>query len=105
MNIGRLKHRVVLQKKTVTEDAIKQQSESWIDYAYIWASIEPLTGREYFAARQENTEVTTRVTIRYLKGVTPDMRVVFGTRVFEALSVINPRELNQSLVLMCREIE
>ena len=63
MNIGRLKHRVVLQKKTVTEDVLKQQTESWADFAYVWAGIEPLTGREYFSARQDNAEVSTRVTI------------------------------------------
>ena len=105
MKIGPLKHRIVLQRKTVTEDTLKQQSESWVDFAYVWGSIEPLTGREYFSARQENAEVTTRITIRFLKNVTPDMRVVFGSRVFEVVSVINPKELNQSLVLMCRETD
>jgi len=104
MKIGTLKHRVVLQRKTVIADELKQQTESWTDFAYVWAGIEPLTGREYFSARQENADITTRVTIRYLKDITSDIRVLFGIRIFEVLSVINPKELNQSLVLMCREV-
>ncbi|TGE33172.1 phage head closure protein [Desulfosporosinus sp. Sb-LF] len=31
----------------------------------IWASIEPLSGREYYAAQQVNAEITHRIKIRY----------------------------------------
>ena len=104
MRIGALKNRVVLQKKEITEDELKQQTEAWTDFAYVWAAIQPLTGREYFSARQENAEVTTRITIRYLRGVTPDMRIALGDKVFDILSVINLDERNVSLVLMCTEV-
>ena len=104
MKIGNLRHRVVLQQKVITEDALKQQSEAWADIATVWAAIEPLSGREYFAARQENAEVTAKITIRYRKDVTPDMRAVAEGRVFDVLSVINPGERNISLILMCKEI-
>jgi SPP1 family predicted phage head-tail adaptor len=104
MKIGNLRHRVTLQQKTVIEDDLKQQSEAWTDIASVWACIEPLSGREYFAARQENAEVTAKITIRYRKDVTPDMRAVSEGRVFDVLSVINPGERNISLILMCKEI-
>lgn len=104
MRIGELRHRVTLQRKEITEDALKQQSEVWTDIATVWARIEPLSGREYFAARQENAEVTAKITIRYRKDVTPDMRAVSEGRVFDVLSVINPEERNISLVLMCKEV-
>lgn len=79
------------------------RTETWVDFAYIWAAIQPLAGREYFSARQENAEVTTRITIRYLKDAKPDMRVMFNEKVYEILSVINQDERNISLVLMCKE--
>jgi SPP1 family predicted phage head-tail adaptor len=105
MRIGDLRHRVTLQKKTITEDALKQQSEAWVSVATVWAAVEPLSGREYFAAKQVNAEISVRITIRYRKGITPDMRVVFGDRAFEVLSVVNPKERCESLVLMCREVQ
>jgi len=95
MRIGELRHRVTLRKKEIAEDALKQQSEAWADIATVWAAIEPLSGREYFAARQENAEVTAKITIRYRKA---------EGRVFDVLSVINPGERNISLILMCKEI-
>jgi len=103
MRIGELRHRVTLRKKEITEDALKQQSEVWTDIATVWARIEPLSGREYFAARQENADVSVKVVIRYLPGITAETRVVFDGRVFDVLSVINPGERNISLVLMCKE--
>lgn len=103
MKIGKLRHRAILQRKEITQDELKQQTETWVDFAYIWAAIQPLAGREYFSARQENAEVTTRITIRYLKDVKPDMRVMFNEKVYEILSVINQDERNISLVLMCKE--
>lgn len=104
MRIGELRHRVSIQKKRITEDELKQQTENWADIATVWASIEPLSGREYFSARQENSEVTTKITIRYRRDITADMRVVFDGKILEVLSVINPQEWCKSLVLMCREV-
>ena len=103
MKIGKLKHRVILQRKEITEDELKQQTETWVDFAYVWAAIQPLSGREYFSARQENAEITARITIRHLKDIKPNMRVLFDEKVYEILSVINPDERNASLVLMCKE--
>ena len=105
MKIGDLRRRVVLQKRTVTEDTLWQQTENWTDYAYVWAAVEPLSGREYFAARQENAEITARIIIRYRNDVSPrDTRVLFRNRVFDVATVINPKEKNAFLILMCREV-
>lgn len=104
MKIGNLRHRVSLQQKTITEDALKQQSETWMNIATVWAVIEPLSGREYFAAKQINAEISVRITLRYLPGVTTEVRAVFGGRIFEVLSVVNPEERCESLILMCKEV-
>lgn len=104
IKIGELRHGVTLQKKEITEDDLKQQAENWMDVDRVWAAVEPLSGREYFVARQVNSEVSAKITIRYRKDIIPDMRVVFGGRVFDILSVINTKERCESLVLMCREV-
>lgn len=64
----------------------------------------PLNGREYFAAQQINAEVSTKIVIRYLKGVEPTMRVNFKDRYFEILSVIHMAERKKELQLMCKEV-
>jgi SPP1 family predicted phage head-tail adaptor len=103
MKIGILRHRVTIQEKIVADDELKQQSETWTDIATVWASVEPLSGREYFASKQVNADISVKITMRCRKDITPDMRVVFNEVVYEILSVINPEERNISLILMCRE--
>lgn len=103
MKIGKLRHRVTLQEYVSLKDSFGAEIEAWSDKATVWASIEPLSGREYFAARQMNAEVNTKITIRYRTGVKPTMRILFAGRVFEILSVINTEEKNRELILMCKE--
>lgn len=99
--IGRLRHRVTLQKLEVTTDAIGQQIENWIDVANVWASVEPLSGKEYFRVQQINSEIRVKIIIRYLTGVTSHMRIKALKHTYNILSVINFEERNQYLELMC----
>lgn len=104
MKIGTLRHRIQIQTKTISEDSLKQQIESWTDVDTVWARIEPLSGREYFQARQEIAEVSVKVTVRYRNDIAPSMRLRFEDRIFEVLSVINPEERCILLLLMCKEV-
>lgn len=104
LKIGKLKHRVTLQEYTATRDSYGAELEAWVDIATVWASVEPLTGREYFQTQQINAEISTKVTIRFKAGVTAKMRLIYNDRVFEIISVINTEEKDVQLVLMCREM-
>ena len=101
---GRLNKRVTLQSATLARDGHGQAIETWSNVATVWAAIEPIRGREYFAAQQVSAETTHRVTIRHRSGVSPQWRVVFGSRTFRIESVINPLEKNERLELMCVEV-
>jgi SPP1 family predicted phage head-tail adaptor len=85
MNVGKLRHRVKLQTRTDAQDpdtgAITQ---GWSDVATVWASVEPLSAREFIASQATQAKVTARVTIRYRADVVPTMRLVhlkMGTEV------------------------
>lgn len=104
MKSGQLRHRVTVQSLTVTQDEYGAPVETWTTMATVWVSIEPLEGREYFAARQVNAEVTGRIRMRYLPGVLPSMRVLYGTRTFNILSIINPDERKRMTELMVQEV-
>jgi SPP1 family predicted phage head-tail adaptor len=103
MNPGELRHRITLQKLENVQDSFGQPVEQWNDVATIWASVKPLVGREFFAAETVNSEVTHKVRIRFRAGITPDMRIKFGTRIFQITAVINYQERNVELQLMCKE--
>ncbi len=101
--IGNLRHRITLQKPLIIKDSIGQQLEEWQDVATVWASVEPLSGKEYFSAKQMNSEVSTKITIRYLEGITPFMRVFFQKHTYNILAIINFEERNVYLQLLCSE--
>jgi SPP1 family predicted phage head-tail adaptor len=103
VNIGKLRHRIAIERVTETRDTDGSVIETWSTYATVQASIEPISGREYFAAQSTQADVTHRIGLRYLSGIIPKMRVKFGSRVFEILSIININERNRELQLMCRE--
>ena len=100
---GKLRHSITIQVSTVTQDDYGASVESWDTFATVRASVEPLQGREYFAAQQVQAEVTTRFRIRYLAGVKPSMRVLFEGRTFDVQAVLDPNEMHRELHLMAVE--
>ena len=101
--LARLNKRVTIQRIEKVPDSYGQPVETWVDVATVWAAIEPLRGREYFAAMSEHAEVTTRIRIRYRSDVDRTMRVVHGSTEFEILHIIHPDFARQELQLMCKE--
>jgi SPP1 family predicted phage head-tail adaptor len=100
---GQLDRRVKLQTKGVTQDSYGGAVVTWSDTATVWAAVEPLQGREFFGAQQIDSEITIRVRIRYRAGVVPAMRVLYGSRVLDIRSVIDPKDRHEELQLMCSE--
>ena len=96
---GKLRHTITIQQRT-GRDSTGALAE-WTDFATnVRASAEPLQGREYMAASGEQSAVTTRFRMRYIPGVTPDMRVVCEGRIFNIITPIDPNLLHRELLLM-----
>lgn len=101
--MGEMRQRVTLQTRTVTRvEGIPE--ESWATVATVWAAVSDISGKEYFQAQAVQSEVTTRIKIRYRTGITPSMRVLYGSRVFQILSVIDKDERHRVMELMCKEV-
>lgn len=99
MRAGRLNKRVTIQLNTPTQDSGGGMVDSWGDFATVWAEVKDLSGREFIAAAATNNAVQTKITIRYLAGVLPSMRVVNGSDTYKIESVIG--QDGRSLLLMC----
>ncbi len=98
------RHRITIQEHVTGQDEAGQPVDMWQDVATVWAAVEPLRGREYFAAAQVQAEVTTRIRIRYRRGIRPDMRVLYDGRLYNINAVIDPEERHMELQLMCKEV-
>ena len=105
MKAGKLRHQVTLQRNRPEQNLLGEPLPNWIDYATdIPAEVAPLVGKEFYGAQQINTELTTRVRLRWRSDVKAGDRVAFKERLFLiATPPINVQEKNHELVLMCRE--
>lgn len=101
MTIGDLRDVVTIQAPGTTQDAIGEPVAGWTDFVTLRAGVRDLSGRELIAANAVQSQITTKVTIRFRNGVLPAMRVVRGADVYVIESVLNPSGKRDWLVLMC----
>ena len=102
--IGRLRHRVTIQRFDRVDDGGGGTEEQWIDVATVWAAVEPIRGRERLEAMQLEQSVSHRVVIRYRPDVDGrNMRIVHRGRALHVQAVVSPDERNRWLELLCEE--
>lgn len=86
---GRLRHKVQLQENQITQNPNTGEMVSdWVTVADVWASVEPLSVREFIAASAEQSEVTGKMVMRYRDDVTAAWRVVFRGKWYAIKGVI-----------------
>lgn len=101
---GEFRHPITIQKIDKIRNEYGEMIDSWVDFLEIRAAIYPLSGKDFFSAETTNSEVTHKVNIRYLEGITSAMRIKFGNRYFEIMAPpINFQERNILLQIMCKE--
>jgi len=78
---GKLRHRLILQRPVETQNTVSGSiTTSWQNFKTVWASIEPLSAREFTASSTEVSKITTRITIRYIDGVNDKMRLYHAAK-------------------------
>lgn len=80
MKAGKLRHSVTIQSLvTGSPDQLPsgEPNVAWTNYLTgVSADIQPLRGRELFAAQEHHSEATVRFVVRWRAGITDTMRVV-----------------------------
>lgn len=105
MRAGKLRHRITIKQRTLAAaDAYGYQEPSLSAFATLWASVEPISGREFDFAKSFAASVSHKMTMRHYPGITSLMLVSFKSRAFAINAVLNPEERNRETVLMCTEI-
>ncbi len=103
MRVGSLRNLVIIEEYVETVSSYGGTVKTWSEYGRAWAAINALRGDEKYISAEKQATSTHQMTIRFLDGVNPKMRVVFGTRIFEIVSVINPGEWDKRMNLIVTE--
>jgi SPP1 family predicted phage head-tail adaptor len=104
MRAGLLRHLLTIQTPAgQTQDANGEATVTWATLAIVWGRITPTSGRVIGLGQipTANPTATHEIEIRYLKGLTAECRIQYGSRTFTLNSVrnIDERQIRQVMVV------
>lgn len=99
---GRLRERVTIQQAAEARNALGETTLSWATFAERWASVEGVTAREALGAGQLDVSITHRVRLRYVTGLTQQMRLIWRGRTLEIVSLLEHNNSSEH-ELICQE--
>ena len=102
MRAGKLDRLITIQAPGTTQNEIGEVVEAWTTFAQVWAYVSDISGREYVESGATQNEAQTKVQIRHIDGVVPNMRVTLGSDVYNIESVLGQDRV--SLLLMCKRL-
>ncbi len=103
-NIGRARKRVTIQRIAITKNSVGEAVKTPHNVARVWAGITPLMGRELVTAQQYHAETTHLIEIRFRTGITPNLQIVLGARLFTILAALNVEERDVVINCYCKEL-
>ena len=102
MNIGKLRKKITIQSSSESPNTYGERVRTWADFAANrWAEVNPKTGRELFLQQQTVDEERIIFAIRWVKSITPKMKVVYDGLDYDIRSVVNVNNRNRELQLEC----
>jgi SPP1 family predicted phage head-tail adaptor len=109
MKAGRLRERITFQRRTTALNEYGEGKDVWRDMVSVKAEVEQImgSGREFFAALQLQSDVTTRISCRYSKvlaEVKPQDRVIHGAAIYDIRHPpIDVKSRHRELLFMCTQ--
>lgn len=102
---GNFRHHITVHRKTETADGMGGQTVVWAEIAAFPAVVEPLSVFERSQAQQIQDSTTHKITTRYRSDITITAKdkIVWGSREFSIVGVINEDERNHWWVIRAHE--
>jgi SPP1 family predicted phage head-tail adaptor len=99
-----MRHRVVIQRRKAGTDAAGGPLSGWEEFASRAASVDRASGSEVWESAQRNARVPVVFRLRYLPGVTPGMRLLFGGKAHNITSAVDLEARKAELVITAEEL-
>lgn len=102
IDAGRKNQRVTFQvlADPAQQNEVGEQTSAWADVVTLWAQVEPLRGREYFAAGQMQSVADVRIRVDYRSDLVETMRAVWRGVPHEIVAIINVDGAREQLEIM-----
>jgi SPP1 family predicted phage head-tail adaptor len=108
MNPAKFNKRIIFQQPPKSKNENGFPSIEWTNVKTVWAKIKTNQGKskglEFNVAGSVYNESDIRFICRYTSGITPQMRIIYNSRIFNILGVVNDDEKNVTLTIICKEV-
>lgn len=74
MAVGRLRHYLTLETSTPTIGGYNEDEEAYTPGPDVWASIKPLSGKEFEIAQTINASISCQIRVRNMIGITDNIK-------------------------------
>jgi SPP1 family predicted phage head-tail adaptor len=101
---GIYEHTIELQSSTFVSDGMGGSSSTWATETRVRAAIWPTSVTEQIRAASPAMVGTHKIRIRYYDGIKASWRVLFGTRYFSIVAIVDKDEKHVQMDLLCREV-
>ena len=102
IDAGKLRERVTIQQAAEARNSLGETTLSWATFTERWASVEGVSSREALELGQADVSLTHRVRMRYVDGMTHNMRLLWRGRVLEIVSLLEYANRSEH-VATCQE--
>lgn len=102
---GRLRRRVVLSTRVLTQNLYGEPVESWTTLATVWGAVEPVRGKDFWTAKQQMETASAKILIRYRSDLTSVHRATADGVTWDILSIVMPESRKEHMELYCREAQ
>lgn len=100
--------KIEFQVLTETTDEIGQRVPEWTTVFRAWASVNSIGGREYYKARQTNSENDMTFKVRYSRKIanylTSEIRIVYNGKIFDVKHIDDYMEQHRELVFRTEQL-
>lgn len=103
--VGRLRHQVNIALREDVPDGFTDLEATFTEVKDVWASLQPVSGATWVGSQQTGTQITHRIVIRFLPGITSDHEITCGSRRFRIRRVSDWEERGRWTLMDCEELQ
>lgn len=105
MNLGKLKHRIRIERRTGVQSASTGAMEySWQKVADVWSEVTPVSVKEFITSQASNVELIARIKIRYREDIQNQDRITFRGKIYAVEGILpDPDSGLEYLTLPCSQ--
>jgi len=97
MRSGQLRHVLIIERPTNVKGSMGGSSQTWATFATVRGGLDFSGSRQVLAEQQINGEIIGMATIRYMEGITADMRINHEGNYYNISKPFSPDGKNREL--------